>query len=86
MDAQIKWTMTDDYGKFNIWVALIAIFGKIQTVDNRTHVKSNITNYIWKDLSDIPTGAEFSKAYNVQQEQWETAQQKFKCISSSYLT
>eukprot|EP00957_Ditylum_brightwellii_P002042 157159-Ditylum_brightwellii.AAC.1 len=65
----IEWTMMDDCMKFNIYAALIAILGKIQTVDNRTYVKSNVTNHIWKDFLDIPIGAEFSKAYIVQQEQ-----------------
>eukprot|EP00957_Ditylum_brightwellii_P012050 909868-Ditylum_brightwellii.AAC.1 len=54
-DVQIEWTMTDDCKKINIWAALIAILGEIQTVNNRTYVKSNVTNHIWKDLSDIPT-------------------------------
>eukprot|EP00957_Ditylum_brightwellii_P170160 12953036-Ditylum_brightwellii.AAC.1 len=59
----------DNCNKFNIHAALIAILEKIQTADNRTYVKSNVTNHIWKDLSDKPTSAEFSKAYNAQQEQ-----------------
>eukprot|EP00957_Ditylum_brightwellii_P115665 8822598-Ditylum_brightwellii.AAC.1 len=69
MDVQIKWTLTDECQKFNIYAELIAILGKIKMVDNMIYVKSSVTNCIWKDLSDIPTRIEFSKAYNVQQEQ-----------------
>eukprot|EP00957_Ditylum_brightwellii_P041584 3149864-Ditylum_brightwellii.AAC.1 len=33
-DVQIEWTMMDDCKKVNICMALIAILGKIQTMDN----------------------------------------------------
>eukprot|EP00957_Ditylum_brightwellii_P077341 5877260-Ditylum_brightwellii.AAC.1 len=62
MDVQIEWAMADSCKKFNIRAVLITILEKIKTVDNRMYIKSSVTNHIWKDLSDIPTGKEFSKA------------------------
>eukprot|EP00957_Ditylum_brightwellii_P109075 8321001-Ditylum_brightwellii.AAC.1 len=69
MDMQVEWNMTDDCKQFNIRAALVNIMEKIQMVDNRTYVKSSITNSIWKELMDILNREAFNEAFNVQQEQ-----------------
>eukprot|EP00957_Ditylum_brightwellii_P143528 10934949-Ditylum_brightwellii.AAC.1 len=64
MDIQVEWNMMDDCKQFNIRAALINIMEKNLTVNNRTYVKSSITNHIWKELMDIPTGEALNKAFD----------------------
>eukprot|EP00957_Ditylum_brightwellii_P069517 5278935-Ditylum_brightwellii.AAC.1 len=65
---QLEWMMTEGCKKFNIRAALVNILGKNRMVDTRMYIKSSITNSMWREITDIPTGEEFSNAFNVQQE------------------
>eukprot|EP00957_Ditylum_brightwellii_P103681 7899297-Ditylum_brightwellii.AAC.1 len=67
-DVQVKWNMKSGYIRFNIRAALITVLERIQQVDPSVYVRSNITNTLWKNTMDIPTGNEFSTAFDRRQE------------------
>eukprot|EP00957_Ditylum_brightwellii_P123515 9417680-Ditylum_brightwellii.AAC.1 len=85
-DIQVEWNMTDNCKQFNIRAALVNIMEKNQMVDNKTYIKSSITNHIWKELTVIPTGEAFNKAFDGQQAQTGNKLPKVRMYITIFLT
>eukprot|EP00957_Ditylum_brightwellii_P076605 5822308-Ditylum_brightwellii.AAC.1 len=65
--VKIKWQMQQGCESFNIRAALINLLTKMGKVDPALYVQTSVTDKIWKTSGKIPTGNEFTAAFDVKQ-------------------
>eukprot|EP00957_Ditylum_brightwellii_P040381 3056155-Ditylum_brightwellii.AAC.1 len=80
--VKIKWAMKRKFEKFNIKAAFINLLNKIDTVDRILYLQSNVTNKVWKTAEEIPTGDEFTRAFDIKQEVFRKGLNKVRAYAS----
>eukprot|EP00957_Ditylum_brightwellii_P010705 811378-Ditylum_brightwellii.AAC.1 len=65
--VKIKWQMQQGCESFIICAALINLLTKMGKVDPALYVQSSVNDETWKTPGKIPTGNEFTTAFDVKQ-------------------
>eukprot|EP00957_Ditylum_brightwellii_P076379 5805259-Ditylum_brightwellii.AAC.1 len=68
INVQIEWVMADRCTWFNLCAALVIVLEKMQGVNPSLYMESKISNTMWKKPTNIPTGNNFSTAFDTKQE------------------